>query len=84
MKEQEVLIRYGLPIFTSILENKEEIKNVYDEQIKKLGSVKAKLTRKINEMEDPSEKEKLRKQRQKLEIESEIESGMEDGNGRSI
>ena len=40
--------------------------------IKVLGSAKAGLTRKINKTGDSSEKEKLRKQRQKLEMESGI------------
>ena len=78
MKEQEVLKRYGLPIFTSIPENKEEIEKAYTAKLKPLGPAKANITREINKIKkegDSSDKEKLEKlvkQRQKLEIESGI------------
>ena len=62
IEEQEVLKRYGLPIFTSIPENKEEIEKVYTAKIKVLGPAKANLTKEIKKIErkrDSSDKEKL-------------------------
>ena len=47
IEEQEVLKRYGLPFFTSIPKNKEEVRKEYNNKIKVLGSAKAGLTRKI-------------------------------------
>ena len=70
LEEKEVFEKYGLPIIETTEETSEKALEAYDRAVKELGNEKRKLTNLMNKLEDPSEKENLKKQREQLQRES--------------
>ena len=70
LEEKEVYEKYGLPIIETTEETSEKALEAYDRVVKELGNEKRKLTNLMNKLEDPSEKENLKKQREQLQRES--------------